>query len=124
MLLTVALEEENLRPFIEVLDSLTSFTKFLRFKSRIAKLEKFADSPSRQLEAKRSNHEFEKKVIDIFDGLIKKGHSLKEAISLTNKSLKDSGEARSSYDTVSHVARSKGRFRGLNASGVKKVRKT
>jgi len=109
--LSIALPEGMTRFFVQLLESMHGFFRFMDIKARSAVASRKAVDPSTIAEAKDRQTAFKEKVCSIFDAFRGQGVELKEAISRTNDTLKAEKSPWASYEIVVGVLRSSGRFR-------------
>jgi hypothetical protein len=116
--LSVALPEGMTRVFVQLLESMHGFFRFIDIKAKSAVAEKKAVEPSAIAEARERREAFTERVCSVFDALRGQGVELKEAISRTNTALKAENCPWATYETVVGVLRASGRFRKLTRTKV------
>jgi len=112
--LTLTLPEGLLKPYTEVLSSLTDFVRFLAYKSKLAKNISVANSPEEIKRRKGFKEAYIKEVCSIFDSLIKKGVPARKVISDTNNALKKQGHVWADYYLTEHTLRQEGKLKGFS----------
>lgn len=109
--LTIALPEGMTRVFVSMLESMAGFFRFIDIKSRSAMSQAKAHDPGRRLAVEKSQADFQDQVCALFDDFTRQGHDRKTAVRLTNSALKGQNHPWASYETITQVLRSSGRFR-------------
>ncbi|ANA40300.1 hypothetical protein [Geobacter anodireducens] len=113
-----ALPEGMTRLFVSFLQSMAGFFRFVDIKARSASAIVKAHDPAELEKVEVMQKDFHKEVCEIFDQLTADGVEVKEAVRRTNSALKASGSPWATYETISSVLRSAGRFR--RRKGVKR----
>lgn len=110
-LLSVMLPEAMLRGFVAHLEMYHELWRATQFKLKYAKAEKKAVDPVEIEKRERRSADYHKELFSIFDGLIKKGVSVKEAIKETRVMLKGKGYPWTDYHLVFSALSSSGRLK-------------
>lgn len=109
---SIVLPESLLKSFMDMLESLKCFFKFISCRSKISKAyKKSIVDPEADKQRAEYASAFEASVLSIYDALINDGVSIKKAISWTNREMKKKGHPWASYNSVLDTLRSAGRFR-------------
>lgn len=119
VLVTIALPEGMTKVFVDMLQNLAGFFRFIDIKARAASASARATASLVDLtDLKRREDlqkDFRKEVCDLYDGFITQGYDRKQAVKLSNSSLKAKNHPWATHDTISTVLRSSGRFRKKSA---------
>lgn len=116
-LLSVMLPEAMIRFFVPQLETYHEFWRAAQFKLKCAKAEKKAVDPVELEKRERRVADYEKELFTVFDGLRKKGVSVREAIKETRVTLKSKGHPWTDYHVVFEAVRSSGRLKGTGFYG-------
>lgn len=111
VLLTIALPEGMTKVFSSMLESMSGFFHFMHIKSKTVKASTLASNPIEIAKRKKLQADFKEDTCKLFDGFIGQGLSVKQAISLTNSTLKEQSHPWASYDAIVRTLRSTGRLR-------------
>lgn len=111
VLLTIAMPDGMTRAFASMLESMSVFFKYMQNRIKVDKSVS-SDIDSKELLRRQMNRdEFQDKVCQIFDSLLVQGHSTREAVRLTNVTLKEQDHPWACYDNVIQTLRSLGCLR-------------
>lgn len=116
-LLTVMLPEAMIRFFVAQLEMYHGLWRATQFKLKCAKAEKKAVDPVEIEKRDKRKADYEKELFTVFDGLIKKGVPVREAIKKTRSMLKDKGYSWNDYFSVFSTLSSSGRLKGTGFYG-------
>lgn len=99
-LLAVTLPDAMIRFFVAQLEAYHELWRATEFKVKFARAEKKAVDPVELEKRDRRKTEYEKELFTMFDGLMKKGVPVREAIKRTRLTLKEKGHPWSDYHVV------------------------
>lgn len=111
VLLTIALPEGMTKVFSSMLESMSGFFHFMHIKSKTVKASTLASDPNEIARREKFQEDFKNDTCKLFDGFIEQGMSIKQAVSLTNSTLKEQMHPWANYDAITRTLRSTGRFR-------------
>jgi hypothetical protein len=109
--LSIALPEGMTRVFVQLLESMHGFFRFIDIKAKTAVATRRAVDPGAIAEAEDRHKAFKERVCSVFDAFRGQGIDPKEAISRTNAALKAENCPWATYENVTGVLRASGRFR-------------
>lgn len=116
-LLAIRIPEAMIKGFVPFLEMFHSLWLATQFKIKFAKAEKNAVDPVELEKRDRRKAEYEKELFTVFDGLIKKGVPVREAVKKTRVVLKEKGHPWSDYHLVVSALSSSGRLKGTGFHG-------
>jgi hypothetical protein len=111
VLLTVALPEGMTRVFMALLDSMHGLVQVIDSKSRASFAEARAVDLDELDKARRYSDAFRAEVCRLFDELVNRGESVKDAVKQVNRALKDAQHPWASVDLVARELRAAGRLK-------------
>lgn len=110
-LLAVTLPEAMIRGFVPFLEMFHELWRATQFKLKYAKAEKKAIDPVEIEKRDRRASDYDKELFAVFDGLIKEGVPVKEAIKKTRVTLQEKGQPWTDYHLVFSALSSTGRLK-------------
>ena len=110
-LLSVMLPEAMIRGFVSHLEMYADLWRATQYKLKYAKAVKKAVDPVEIEKRDKRKADYDNELFNVFDGLIKKGVSVKEAIKETRVMLKGKGYSWTDYHLVFSALSSSGRLK-------------
>src|SRR4030066_1625962 len=110
-LLYVMLPEAMIRFFVAQMEAYHELWRATQFKLKYAKAEKKAVDPVEIEKRERRAADYDKELYAVFDGLIKEGVPVKEAIKKTRVTLQEKGQPWTDYHLVFSALSSSGRLK-------------
>ncbi|MCR4287381.1 MAG: hypothetical protein NUW09_05155 [Deltaproteobacteria bacterium] len=114
---SLVIPESLLKSFTQLLSSLEGFFTHVSWKTHVAKETARAHSASQVEKRKRFTEDFTRDILLIYDGFIRDGLPVKEAIRATNRAMKELEHPYACYDLVYRELQKAGRFRKKNRTG-------
>lgn len=116
-LLSVMLPEAMIRGFVAHLEMYADIWRAAQFKLKYAKAEKKAVDPVEIAKRDKRVADYEEELFTLFDGLVKKGVSVRDAMKQTRVELKEKGYSWTDYHLVFSALSSSGRLKGAGFYG-------
>lgn len=116
-LLAVTLPEAMIRGFVPFLEMFHDLWRATQYKLKYAKAEKKAVDPVEIAKRDKRGADYEEELFILFDGLVKKGVSVRDAIKQTRVKLKEKGYSWTDYHLVFSALSSSGRLKGAGFYG-------